>query len=95
MAGRLPHPYVEEELQVMVRGQSDVVEVYAGDVLIATHARLAGQHRISAQDVHHAGIPLGSLRSIVKTQVRIRPLGPEVEVRSLSAYECMAAGGGR
>lgn len=120
MAGRLPYPYVEEELrrvsrdayvawqgnrysvpwtyagqQVMVRGQSGVVEVFAGDVLIATHARLAGQHRIAAQAVHHAGIPLGSLRSIVKTQVRIRPLGPEVEVRSLSAYECMAAGGGR
>ncbi len=72
-----------------------MVEVYAGAERIAVHARLAGLHRSSAQAEHHAGIPLGGVRSPAKMQVRIRPLGPEVEVRSLSAYEFAAAGGAR
>jgi transposase len=120
VAGRLPYPYVEEELrrvsrdayvawqgnrysvpwtyagqQVRVREQRGVIEVYAGDSQIAAHPQLWGQHRIAAQNAHHAGIPLGSMGSGTKTQVRIRPLGPEVEVRSLIAYEFAAAGGVR
>jgi hypothetical protein len=74
---------------------NEVVEIYAGQERIAVHARLAGQHRTAAQAEHHAGIPLGLLRPAGKTQVRIRPLGPEVEVRSLAAYDGVAAGGGR
>jgi hypothetical protein len=72
-----------------------LVEVYAGQQRIAVHARVAGLHRTAAQAEHHAGIPLGGLRSPAKLQVRIRPLGPEVEVRSLAAYECAAEGGAR
>jgi transposase len=119
-AGRLPYPYVEEELrrvsrdayvawqgnrysvpwtyagqQVRVREPSGVIEVYAGDSQIAAHPRLWGQHRIAAQSAHHAGIPLGSTGSATKTQVRIRPLGPEVEVRSLTACEFASAKGAR
>ncbi len=81
--------------QVRVRGQRGVVEVYAGDDRIAVHPRLGGQHRIAAQAAHHAGIPLGPLRPAGKAQVRIRAMGPEVEVRSLAAYDCAAAGGAR
>jgi transposase len=120
LAGRLPYPFVEQELrrvsrdayvswqgnrysvpwnyagqQVRVRGHSEVVEVYAGDDRIARHALLAGKHRIAAQTEHHAGIPLGTLRPSAKAQVRIRLLGPEVEVRSLAVYDCVAAGGAR
>lgn len=120
LAGRLPYPFVEEELrrvsldayvawqgnrysvpwnyagqQVRVRGHSEIVEVYAGDERIARHALLAGKHRIAARAEHHAGIPLGTLRPTAKAQVRIRLLGPEVEVRSLAVYDCVAAGGAR
>lgn len=80
--------------QVRVRGLRGMVEIYAGELQIATHPVLAGQHRIASQSAHHAGIPLGPMRATTKTQVRIRPLGPEVEVRSLTAYE-FAAGGAR
>ena len=119
-AGRLPYPFVEEELrrvsrdayvswqgnrysvpwsyagqQVRVRGHGEVLEIYAGDERIARHALLAGQHRLASQAEHHAGIPLSTPRPAAKAQVRIRLLGPEVEVRALTAYECAAAGGGR
>ena len=94
-ANRYSVPWRYAGQQVRVRGGSDVVEVYAGQERIAVHARLAGLHRTSAQAEHHAGIPLGGLRSPAKTQVRLRPLAPEVEVRSLAVYECAAAGGAR
>ena len=119
-AGRLPYPYLQEELrrvsrdayvawqgnrysvpwnyagqQVRVRALRGVVEVYAGDLQIATHTMMSGQHRIASQSTHHAGIPLGTVRPPAKTQVHIRPLGPDVEVRSLTAYERAAAGGAR
>lgn len=120
LAGRLPYPFVEEELrrvsrdayvswqgnrysvpwnyagqQVRVRGHSEVVEVYAGEDRIARHVLLGGKHRIAAQAEHHAGIPLGTLRPTAKAQVRIRLLGPDVEVRSLAVYDCVVAGGAR
>ncbi len=94
-ANRYSVPWRYAGQQVRVRGSSDVVEVYASQERIALHPRLAGLHRTSAQPEHHAGIPLGGLRSPAKTQVRIGRLGPEVEVRSLAAYECAAAGGAR
>jgi transposase len=94
-ANRYSVPWRYAGQQVRVRGSSDVVEVYAGQERIAVHARLAGLHRTSVQTEHHAGIPLGGLRSPTKMQVRIRRLGPEVEVRSLSVYECAAAAGVR
>ena len=86
-------PWTYASQQVRAREQSGVIEVYAGDSQIAVHARLLGQHRIAAQSIHHVGIPLGSMGSATKTQVRIRPLGPEVEVRSLTAYEFATTGG--
>jgi hypothetical protein len=94
-ANRYSVPWRWAGQQVRVRGSSQWVEVYAGQERIAMHTRLAGLHRTAAQAEHHAGIPLGSLRSPAKTQVRIRPLGPEVEVRSLTVYESAAAGGVR
>lgn len=45
--------------------------------------------------IHQAGIPLGSLGPPGKTQVRIRGLRPQVEVRPLAAYEYASAGGVR
>ncbi len=77
------------------RGHSEVVEVYADDERIANHALLAGKHRIAARAEHHAGTPLGSLRPTGRAQARIRLLGPQVEVRSLAVYDCVAAGGAR
>ena len=94
-ANRYSVPWRYAGQQVRVRGSSELVEIYAGQQRIAVHARVAGLHRTAAQAEHHAGIPLGGLRSPAKLQVRIRPLGPEVEVRSLAAYECAAEGGAR
>jgi Mu transposase-like protein len=91
-ANRYSVPWGYAGQSVRVRGSGDVVEVYAGQERIALHARLEGHHRTAAQAEHHAGIPLGGLRSPAKIQVHIRPLGPEVEVRSLAAYECTTGG---
>ncbi len=94
-ANRYSVPWRYAGQQVRVRGSSDGVEVYVGQERIAVHAPLAGLHRTAAQAEHHAGIPLGGLRSPAKMQVRIRPLGPEVEVRSLAVYDYATAGGAR
>lgn len=81
--------------QVRVRGKGKVVEVYAGTECIAVHPLLLGKHQLAGVAEHHAGIPLGQLRQPAKTQVRLRPLGPAVEVRPLAAYDYAVAGGGR
>jgi transposase len=81
--------------QVRVRGKAAVVEVYAGSQRIAVHHLLVGKHQLASLSEHHAGIPLGRLRPPAKAQVRLRRLGPEVEVRSLAAYDYVAAGGAR
>ena len=70
--------------QVRVRGQGQGVEVYAGQECIAMHSLLLGKHQLAGKPEHHAGIPLGPLRQPAKTQVRLRPLGPAVEVRPLA-----------
>jgi hypothetical protein len=88
-------PWTYAGQQVRVRGNGTVVEVYAGSQRVAVHALLLGQHQLAGVAEHHAGIPLGRLRPPSKTQVRLRPLAPEVEVRPLAAYEFAAAGGAR
>src|SRR6266478_3540833 len=45
--------------------------------------------------VHHQGIPLGARRAEGKILIHLRQSAPEVEKRSLAAYERVANGGGR
>jgi len=80
---------------VRVRGKGKVLEVYANTNCIATHPLLIGKHQLAGIAAHHAGIPLGRLRQPAKTQVRLRPLAPAVEVRPLAAYDYAVAGGVR
>jgi len=89
----VPWHYAGQE--VRVRGQGAVVGVYVGQQRIALHTRLLGKHQLASLAEHHAGIPLGRLRPPGKTQVRLRSLAPEVEVRSLTSYEWLAVGGAR
>jgi transposase len=81
--------------QVRVRGKANVVEVYAGTECIAVHPLLIGKHQLASVAEHHAGIPLGRLRQAAKTQIRLRPLAPAVEVRPLAAYDYAGLGGVR
>lgn len=81
--------------QVRVRGQGKVVQVYAGTGCIAVHPVLLGKHQLAGVAEHHAGIPLGRLRSATKTQIQLRSLAPAVEVRPLAAYDYLSAGGAR
>jgi transposase len=116
--GRLPYPYVDEELRrvardayvswesnrysvpwsyagspVWVRDREGQIEVHYGGQRIAAHTRVSGKHQIVTIAEHHRGIPLGARGPSKKTLIHIQQSAPAVEVRSLAAYETIAAGG--
>jgi transposase len=85
----VPWEYAGREVQVHECGNE--IEVFCGANCIATHDVSCGQHRVVTNARHHEGIPLGA-RNAGKTLVHIQQNAPEVERRSLSAYESLAGG---
>ena len=86
----VPWRYVGKEVWVCERASN--LEIHYGAERIAVHERV-GRHRVVTQAEHHRGIPLGSRHSGDKILVHLRESAPVVEVRSLAAYENVAAGG--
>ena len=92
----VPWKYVGKEVWVLESGQD--VEVRCGGERIAIHSQAAARHQVITRGEHHQGIPLGA-KSSGKTLIHIQHRGlaskgaPEVEVRSLRAYESAALGG--
>jgi hypothetical protein len=83
-------------------GQDVWVQEVAGDVdirtgleRIAMHGKAQRKHSVLTFPPHHQGIPLGVRRTEGKITIHLRQRAPEVEKRSLAAYERMANGGGR
>jgi len=120
IGGRLPYPFVDEELRkvardayvswesnrysvpwtyagspVWVRECEDQIEVHYGGEKIAVHRRVCAKHQIVTVPEHHRGIPLGTRGPSRKILVHIQQAAPSVEIRSLAAYESLAAGGGQ
>jgi transposase len=87
-------PWMYAGHEVLVREKSGHVEVSIGGERIAAHVLQPGRHHTVAQAPHHAGIPFGTLHT-KKAQIQLRSIMPEVEVRSLAAYEHAVAGGVR
>jgi hypothetical protein len=79
--------------EVWVRPQQDgTIEVRYGGQRIAQHLEAERKHQVMRQHEHHAGSPLG-VRRPAKTLIHLRETAPVVEIRSLAAYESVAAGG--
>jgi len=88
----VPWQYAGKE--VWVRPVQDgTVEIRYGAQHIAQHLEAERKHQVMRQHDHHAGIPLGA-RQPAKTLLHLRETAPVVEIRSLTAYESVAASGG-
>lgn len=89
----VPWQYAGKE--VWVREHGSEVEVRYGTERIAMHAPAATRHQVVTQHEHHHGIPLGGSSRPAKTLIHIQQDAPQVEQRSLAAYESLADGGVR
>ena len=74
-----------------MREVANQIEVNYGGARIAMHAH-AGKHQVITLREHHQGIPLGNTQHSGKTLIHIQHGAPEVESRSLAAYEALAGG---
>ena len=83
----VPWEYAGKEVWVRDRGGD--VEVLHGTGRIAVHAQAVRRYQIVTRSEHHEGIPLTN-RHTGKTLVHIQQSAPEVEQRSLAAYESLA-----
>ena len=59
------------------------------------HGKSQRKHSVLTFPPHHQGIPLGARRAEGKILIHLRQGAPEVEKRSLAAYERVANGGER
>ncbi len=88
-------PWMYAGREVLVREKNAQLEVTLGSARIAAHLLQAGKHHTITLPEHHAGIPLNRARVPGKAQIQLRTPCPDVEVRSLSSYEHVLAGGAR
>src|SRR5258707_6949730 len=89
----VPWQYAGQE--VWVREMMEEVEIRTGRERIAMHGKAQRKHSVLTFPPHHQGIPLGARRAEGKILIHLRQSAPEVEKRSLAAYERVANGGGR
>ena len=71
------------------------VDIRTGRERIAMHGKAQRKHSVLTFPPHHQGIPLGVRRVESKITIHLRQSAPEVEKRSLEAYERMANGSER
>ena len=86
----VPWPYAGKQVWVHERGTN--IEIYYGRDRIAAHKQASSKHLVVTTPEHHRGIPLAA-RQQRKLLVHLQNTAPIVEVRSLAAYESVAAGG--
>ena len=91
---------VEAELNRLVAAVAD--GAHSASLLIRTsreriamHGKAQRKHSVLTFAPHHQGIPLGVRRAESKILIHLRQSAPEVEKRSLAAYERVASGGER
>lgn len=81
-------PWQNAGQEVSVREIDAQVQIRRGGEQIAVHGFCPGRYQTVTLAAHHADIPLGvSGRPQGKTKITIRADEPQVQVRSLSAYE--------
>jgi transposase len=80
--------------EVQVRQVADHIEIVHGGQIIARHPLATTRHHLQTVPAHHQGMPYGPSGAGRKSAPLIVPAGaPQVEVRSLQAYELLSAGG--
>jgi transposase len=79
--------------EVEVREVAGQVEVWREGERLATHAHCPGRYQVITVAAHHVGMPWGPGLRRGKNRVTVRVGAPEVEIRPLSVYEAVAAGG--
>ena len=89
----VPWQYAGQE--VWVQEIAGEVDIRTGRERIAMHGKAQRKHSVLTFPPHHQGIPLGARRAEGKILIDLRQSAPEVEKRSLAAYERVANGGGR
>src|ERR1700689_955947 len=89
----VPWQYAGQD--VWVQEIAGEVHIRTGRERIAMHGKAQRKHSVWTFAPHHQGIPLGARRAESKILINLRQRGPEVEKRSLAAYERVASGGER
>ena len=95
-SNRYSVPWPNAGAEVRLRERAGRLEVFRGPETIAVHQLAGGRHQTVRLAEHHADIPLASAGPPGgKGRIHIRVGAPDVEVRSLAAYESAVAGGVR
>ncbi len=93
-SNRYSVPWPNAGAEVRLRERAGRLEVFRGPEKIAVHELASGRHQTVRLNDHHADIPLAFAGPPGgKGRIHIAVGAPEVEVRSLAAYESAAAGG--
>ena len=92
-SNRYSVPWPHAGAAVRLRERAGRLEVFRGPERIAVHEPAGGRHQIVRLNEHHADIPLAFAGPPGgKGRIHITVGVPEVEVRSLAAYESVAGG---
>jgi hypothetical protein len=93
-ANRYSVPWSAAGQEVEVREADDQVEIWRESQRLAVHPRCAGRYQVSTIAAHHRGMPWGAVGRPGKRRISVSGAAPQVEVRSLSVYEAVAAAAG-
>jgi transposase len=81
-------PWQEAGREVLVREVGDQIEIARDGRKLAVHSRRPGRLQTVTVSAHHAGIPTSG-NTGGKARLSLKVAAPQVEVRSLSAYEAL------
>jgi len=87
-SNRYSVPWQNAGKEVLLREIGGVIEILRDQAQLAVHARCLDRHQTIVIASHHADIPTSGLRG-GKARLSLKARSPEVEVRSLSAYEAL------
>jgi transposase len=92
-SNRYPVPCSAAGQEVTLREVGAHLEIRVGETLLARHPLCSGKHQVLPLEGHYAGLPSSAAGAPGgKARITIHFAGPEVEVRSLAAYEALADG---
>lgn len=89
-SNRYSVPWSVAGQEVTLREQGGELEIEHSGSCLARHVLCTGKHQVRTVPAHHAGIPADATRPGGKTRITLSVSEPEVEVRSLAAYEALA-----
>lgn len=93
-SNRYPVPWTSAGQDVLVQELGGELVVHRGGERIAMHKLCVGRHQVVSDSAgYHQGMPFGPDDIPSDGKIHIIVGAPEVEVRSLSAYEDLCAGG--